>query len=46
MKTRDVLRWNLSAGDVLQLCRIAALSLVMRALGHASDRVEQWIDLT
>jgi hypothetical protein len=44
MRTRDVLRWNLSPRDQLALARVALGALVLRALEVAAVRLERWID--
>lgn len=46
MKTRDVLRWNLSTLDALHIVAIALGSLVLRALESAQMRIERWMDAT
>lgn len=44
MRTRDVLRWNLSAIDALYIAALALGSLVLRALESTAARLERWMD--
>lgn len=44
MTTRDVMRWNLSAGDALDLAGLALAIAALIVLDKATARVERWID--
>jgi hypothetical protein len=44
MRTRDVLRWNLSARDTLAIAGLALAALVLRVLEAAAVRIERWMD--
>jgi hypothetical protein len=44
VRTRDVLRWNLSTGDALAIVRLTIAALVLRALERATLRIESWMD--
>jgi hypothetical protein len=44
VRTRDVLRWNLSVRDVLAIIGLALASLVLRLLEAAEVRIECWMD--
>jgi hypothetical protein len=46
MTTRDVLRWNLSPRDLVQLAQLALAGAALVVLTAAATRVERWIDLT
>lgn len=44
MRTRDLLVWHWSAGDLLYIAGIALAGAVVVALDRASSRLERWID--
>lgn len=44
VKTRDVLAWHWSAGDLLYIAGIALAGAMVVALDRASNRLERWID--
>lgn len=43
-RTRDVLRWNEGARDLLDLAALAIAGAVLVVLDAACDVVERWID--
>lgn len=44
MRTRDVVRWNLSPAALVEIAGLALATLALTLLDRAADRIELWID--
>lgn len=43
-RTRDVIGWHWSVGDLVALAQLAAAGALLVALDHAAQRLERWMD--